>query len=91
MKYTNEWGDKQDFGLDEPMKVVVKKSDLLKASVIKDGETTRPLSRQEKKELDNALKDITDTSKDWQAAFALFMFFGWPLIWIFIAHFVFHF
>ena len=91
MKYTNEWGDKQDFGLDEPMTVVVKKSDLLKASVIKDGETTRPLSRQEKKELDNALKDITDTSKDWQAAFALFMFFGWPLIWIFIAHFVFHF
>ena len=91
MKYTNEWGDKQDFGLDEPMTVVVKKSDLLKASVIKDGETTRPLTKQEKKELDNALKDITDTPKDWQAAFALFMLIGWPLIWILIAHFAFHF
>ena len=52
---------------------------------------TEKLSRKEKKEMNDALKDITYTSKDWQAAFALFMFIGWPLIWILIAHFAFHF
>jgi hypothetical protein len=41
--------------------------------------------------MNDALEDITDTPKDWQAAFALFMFIGWPLVWILIAHFVFHF
>jgi len=41
--------------------------------------------------MNDALEDITDTPKDWQAAFALFMLIGWPLIWILIAHFAFHF
>jgi len=50
-----------------------------------------PLTRQEKKELTSALNEITDTPSNKAALFALFMLFIYPLIWVLIAHFAFHF
>jgi len=49
-----------------------------------------PLTREEKKELNNALKDVTDAPFNTSALFALFIIFIYPLIWVAVAHFLFH-
>ena len=50
-----------------------------------------PLTWKEKRELNNALKDVTNAPSEGSALFALFMLIGWPLIWVAIVHFMFHF
>lgn len=88
-KVLNEWGDNEDFGLDQL------DDDRVRMMTVQGPEKNKSLTREEEKELNDALKYVIDTPKNtsmiWGVIFALFMLFAWPLIWVFVAHFIFHF
>lgn len=94
-----EWNDPEDINLQSLQRIIVNKNDLMDISVVKDGDVTRPLTDAEKERFEAFLDQSefekrlgkTDTKMRRDALFALFMIFVYPLIWISIAHFIFHF
>jgi hypothetical protein len=91
MRYTNEWGDKEDFGLDDPKAIVVKKEDLLNMSVVQEGDDTRPLTRKEKRELNDVLNQAVGKPSHREGIINLIVLVSWTIFWILVSHYVFHF
>ena len=86
----NEWNDPPDLAL-EPPTILISKKELLKASVIKNGDNTRPLTRKEKKELNDVLNQACGKPSYRTQIINLIVLVSWTFIWILVAHYVFHF
>jgi hypothetical protein len=91
----NEFGE--TINLESLHRVLVNTKDLIDISVIKDGDATRPLTDSEKEGFEMLLgerkKGLPEQPENQtrNTLFALFMIFVYPILWILIAHFVFHF
>ena len=90
MKYKNAWNDPEDFGL-EPPTIIISKKELLKASVIKEGDNTRPLTRKEKKELNDVLNQACGKPSHRAQINNMIILVSWTIFWILVSHFIFHF
>ena len=90
MKYKNAWNDPEDFGL-EPPTIIISKKELLKASVIKEGDNTRPLTRKEKRELNDVLNQAVCKPSHRAQINNMIILVSWTIFWILVSHFIFHF